>query len=77
MIAKARVNKFYQVIEEASQHEEAKVEEPAKVEEQAEQVKETDYRKSEKTSGYSPVKKKSRKRTKPATVAGGIPAPDA
>lgn len=76
MIRKARGNQYFSV-EEAKHETETKIEEQAKIETQVEPAEETDHSKAEKNSGYSPVKKKSRKRTKPATVAGGIPAPDA
>jgi hypothetical protein len=80
MIRKATAaGRFFKVTEdtkEAKHETETKIEEQAKVEEQVETVKETDQRQGEKT-GYSPVKKKTRSRKKPGTVASGVSASDA
>jgi hypothetical protein len=72
MIRKARAHPHYRVSEhEEAKHEiEAKTEGQGKIEAQAEVIKkETDDRKAEKGTGYSPVAKKPKKKI-PAAAAG-------
>jgi predicted transposase YbfD/YdcC len=82
MIRKAHGNRFFKVSKEASPNEvEAKIEEQNKIEEQTEieQVRqEADHGKAEGAPGYTPVKKKARKKAKTRSgAAAGIPAADA
>ncbi len=77
-------NRYFKVIEDKQEdsHGESQTQGEDKVEEESPKTKDYDYREKEKGSGYSPVKKKVRKKKPPAqeraddTTAARVSTPD-